>query len=61
LPCSGRTPPSNFATTTTTNASQFGVGFAVGFQFTVSCGCTVEALEAFVAPISRLDHSSPPP
>jgi len=34
---------------TTTNASQFGVGFVVGFQFTVSAPITVTALGAVLA------------
>jgi len=38
-----------FATTTTTNASQFCVGFVVGFQFTVSQPITVTALGAVLA------------
>lgn len=36
----------NFATTT--NASQFGVGFVVGYQFTVSAPITVTALGALL-------------
>ena len=42
-----------FATTTTTNASQFGVGFVVGFQFTVSQPITVTALGAVLGDAPR--------